>query len=105
MPVMASIEETTATALIERAIALRPLLVEQGAETERNRRYSEEIHRAFTDAGFYRSLIPKRYGGLELDMKSWLRLIAELAHGDIQARSSATATSARRPWQRRRARP
>ena len=64
---------------------LRPLLVEQSAETEARRYYSEEIHRAFEDAGFYRSLIPHRYGGLELDMTNWLRLIAELAHGDIQA--------------------
>jgi 3-hydroxy-9,10-secoandrosta-1,3,5(10)-triene-9,17-dione monooxygenase len=71
--------------LLDRAIALRPLLVEQAAETEARRYYSDEIHRAFDDAGFYRSLIPHRYGGLELDMTNWLRLIAELAHGDIQA--------------------
>ena len=71
--------------LIDRAIALRPLLVEQSAETEARRYYSEEIHRAFDDAGLYRSLIPRRYGGWELDMTNWLRLITEVAHGDIQA--------------------
>ena len=105
--------------LLDRAIALRPLLVEQAAETEARRYYSDEIHRAFDDAGFYRSLIPRRYGGLEFDVTNWLRLIEEVAHGDIQAawgltlaaghslqvgsfwtsrrrpRSSATATSAR----------
>jgi 3-hydroxy-9,10-secoandrosta-1,3,5(10)-triene-9,17-dione monooxygenase len=71
--------------IVERAIALRPLLVEQAAETERKRYYSEEVHEAFDEAGFYRALIPRRYGGLELDMTTWLRLITELAHGDIQA--------------------
>ena len=43
--------------LLDRAIALRPLLIEQSAETEARRYYSDEIHRAFEDAGFYRSLI------------------------------------------------
>ena len=71
--------------MLDRAIALRPLLVEQAAETEARRYYSDEIHRAFDDAGFYRSLIPRRYGGLELDVTIWLRLIEEVAHGDIQA--------------------
>lgn len=75
----------SAREVIDRAIALRPLLIEQGAETERRRFYSEEIHRAFLDSGLYRSLIPRRYGGLELDMAAWLRVIEELAHGDIQA--------------------
>ena len=51
--------------------ALRPLLVEQAAETEARRYYSEEIHRAFDDAGFYRSLMPRRYGGLELDIATY----------------------------------
>src|SRR5829696_9636622 len=71
--------------LLDRATALRPLLVEQAAETEARRYYSDEIHRAFDEAGFYRSLIPRRYGGLELDVTNWLRLIEEVAHGDIQA--------------------
>jgi 3-hydroxy-9,10-secoandrosta-1,3,5(10)-triene-9,17-dione monooxygenase len=75
----------SARELIDRAVALRPLLVEQAADTEARRRYSEEVHRTIERAGLYRCLIPKRYGGFELDMTSWLRLIAELAHGDIQA--------------------
>ena len=75
----------TARELIDRAIALRPLLVEQAAATEERRYYSEEIHAAFGEAGFYRSLIPKRYGGFELPVTDWLRLINEVAHGDIQA--------------------
>ncbi len=77
--------QPSAGELIDRAIALRPLLVEQASETEERRYYSEEIHRAFDEAGLYRSLIPHRYGGWELDMTNWLRLIAELAHGDIQS--------------------
>jgi 3-hydroxy-9,10-secoandrosta-1,3,5(10)-triene-9,17-dione monooxygenase len=75
----------SARELLGRAVALRPLLVEQAAETEARRYYSQEIHRAFGEAGFYRSLIPRRYGGYELPIADWLRLITEVAHGDIQA--------------------
>jgi len=87
---MASIDKAAeptpnARELIDRAIALRPLLIEHAADTEQRRYPSEEIHNAFVEAGLYRSLIPRRYGGFELDMTNWLRLIAELAHGDIQA--------------------
>ena len=87
--------------LLDRAIALRPLLIEQSAETEARRYYSDEIHRAFEDAGFYRSLIPHRYGGLELDMANWLRLIAELARGcpssGVVPRAWPPATRCRSP--------
>ena len=79
--------------IVDRAIALRPRLVEEAAETERRRFYSEEIHRAFDDAGFYASLIPRRYGGLELDAATWLRVITELAHGDIAAAWCLTLAS------------
>jgi 3-hydroxy-9,10-secoandrosta-1,3,5(10)-triene-9,17-dione monooxygenase len=78
-------EAPTARELLERARALRPLLIEEAPATEARRFYSEEIHQAFLEAGFYRSLIPRRYGGFELPMDDWLRLITEVAHGDMQA--------------------
>jgi 3-hydroxy-9,10-secoandrosta-1,3,5(10)-triene-9,17-dione monooxygenase len=71
--------------LVERAIALRPTLAERAAETERLTYYSEETHREFLDAGFYRMLVPRRFGGLELDLPVFLRVILELAAGDMSA--------------------
>jgi 3-hydroxy-9,10-secoandrosta-1,3,5(10)-triene-9,17-dione monooxygenase len=71
--------------LVERAIALRPTLAERAAETEQLTYYSEETHREFLDAGFYRMLVPKRFGGLELDLPVFLRVILELAAGDMSA--------------------
>ncbi len=67
--------------IIERARALRPLLVEQQAATEENGLYSEEIHQAFLDAGFYRMLVPRRYGGYEFDIPTFARVIIEIARG------------------------
>jgi 3-hydroxy-9,10-secoandrosta-1,3,5(10)-triene-9,17-dione monooxygenase len=71
--------------LVERATALRPALAERAAETERLTYYSEETHRDFLDAGFYRMLVPKRFGGLELDLPIFLRVILEVAAGDMSA--------------------
>ena len=73
------------SALVDRATALRTLLIEQAPETERRTYYSEELHEAFDEAGFYRMLVPRRYGGLEVDLGTFLRVIAEVAAGDLSA--------------------
>lgn len=71
--------------MIDRAIALRPLLREQSAETEQRTVPSEEIHQACTDAGFYRLYVPRRYGGYEFGAPTFLRVVQELSRGDISA--------------------
>ena len=73
--------ELTPSQLIARAIALRPKLVERQAETEARRYYSQETHDEFRAAGFYRTLIPRRFGGYEFDFPTFTRLVIELAHG------------------------
>lgn len=73
--------DLTPDELIARAVALRPLLVEQQAETEARRYPSREIFEAFRSAGFYRTLIPRRYGGYEFDLPTFTRIVIELAHG------------------------
>ena len=71
----------TVEELIARADELRPRLIEEQAETERRTYYSQEMHEAFVEAGFYRMLVPKRYGGFELDLGSFWRVIIALARG------------------------
>lgn len=68
--------------LISKAEALRPLLLEQQEASEARGYYSQEIHEAFLDAGFYHILTPKRYGGLEYDLKTFFKVIVEIARGD-----------------------
>ena len=46
--------DLTPQEMIDRAVALRPLLREQSAETEERTCPSQEIHEACVDAGFYR---------------------------------------------------
>jgi 3-hydroxy-9,10-secoandrosta-1,3,5(10)-triene-9,17-dione monooxygenase len=69
--------------LIARAVALRPELVERQADAEERTYYSEEMHRRFLDAGFYRTYVPRRYGGYEFDVKTMTRIQLELARGDM----------------------
>lgn len=67
--------------LVARAVALRPKLVEQQAECEERTYYSEEMHQEFVDAGFYRLYVPRRYGGYEFDVPTFMRVVLELARG------------------------
>ena len=67
--------------LIGRAIALRPKLVEQQAEVEERTYYSQEMHEEFQRAGFYRMFMPRRYGGLEVSVPTFMRVIVEIARG------------------------
>lgn len=67
--------------LIRRAEALRPMLVERQAEAEALSNYAEDVHHVFRDAGFYRMLVPRRYGGLEVGVDIFMRVVTALARG------------------------
>ena len=69
--------------LLERARALRPLFAEQVEETERITHISEELHAKVEEAGLYQLLTPKRYGGHEVDLPTYLKIWAEIARGDM----------------------
>lgn len=73
----ANIRET----IVERARAMIPDLIARQAETEERTYYAPETHAAFTEAGFYRILMPKKFGGLDLDVKTYYRVVIELAKG------------------------
>jgi 3-hydroxy-9,10-secoandrosta-1,3,5(10)-triene-9,17-dione monooxygenase len=74
-------ETPTSAELVERAIALRPKLIAQQAEVEERTYYSAEMHEEFQRAGFYRMFMPRRYGGLEVDVPTFMRVVVELARG------------------------
>jgi 3-hydroxy-9,10-secoandrosta-1,3,5(10)-triene-9,17-dione monooxygenase len=71
--------------LLERARNLRPIVEAQVEETEKLTRISEDLHRRFEQAGFYRMLMPKRYGGLETDLATYVKVWMEIARGDASA--------------------
>ena len=67
--------------LIERARALRPRLYAQQAEGDRLGRIPDDLQQAFLDAGFYRIMTPKMFGGLELEPRVFLEVVMEIARG------------------------
>ena len=52
-------------------------------ETERRTYYSQAMHEEFLDAGFYDLYVPRRYGGLELGVPAYVRVIQEVARGCV----------------------
>jgi 3-hydroxy-9,10-secoandrosta-1,3,5(10)-triene-9,17-dione monooxygenase len=74
--------DLTAPQLIARATAMRDQIRADADAAEQRGTYSEELHRAFTDAGFYRTLQPRKYGGYEFGLDDFFRLVIEIARGD-----------------------
>lgn len=68
-------------ALIERARALRPYLLERQDETDERGTYSPETDQKFKEAGFYRLFLPRRFGGYECDVPTYTRVISAIARG------------------------
>ncbi len=73
--------DLTAREIVARAEALRPALVERQAETEALTWYPEATHQAFLDAGFYRILQPRLFGGYEFDTTTFFKVVMEIARG------------------------
>lgn len=84
MTTTADTRQTTvasAAPLMERATALVPLLRDNAARTEADRRVTEENIQALADAGLFRLAVPRRFGGHETDFRTFLNVTAELARG------------------------
>ena len=64
--------------LVAKASALAPVLADRARQAELDRRISERTDADFRDAGFYRSLQPARYGGMELDYGAQTAFAREL---------------------------
>lgn len=71
----------TPAEIIARAEAIAPTLIGRQAETERRTFYAQDTHEEFARAGFYRILVPRRYGGYEFGTDTFLRVAMALARG------------------------
>jgi alkylation response protein AidB-like acyl-CoA dehydrogenase len=78
--------------LAARARALGPLLAAHAEEGETARRVPEASIQALRDAGVFKTMVPKRYGGYEGSMRSLLEVGSAVAEGDGGAGWVATLT-------------
>jgi 3-hydroxy-9,10-secoandrosta-1,3,5(10)-triene-9,17-dione monooxygenase len=69
--------------MVARAVALRDRLIADQDATERRTYYSREMHDAFLNAGFYHLYVPRRYGGYEFDVPTYVRVVREIARGCV----------------------
>ena len=67
--------------VVARAERIAATLVHRQAETEQRTFYAEDTHAAFAEAGFYRLLVPRRYGGYEFGADTFMRVAMALARG------------------------
>jgi 3-hydroxy-9,10-secoandrosta-1,3,5(10)-triene-9,17-dione monooxygenase len=77
--------DLTPQELIARASALKPLLRRQQAENDERGYYSPELHQAFLNAGLYRIVQPRMFGGYEFDIVTFYRAMLEISHGHPSA--------------------
>src|SRR3546814_4561716 len=68
--------------VIARARGMRDRIRGVQREHEQLGTYSPEIHAAFTEARLYDILRPRRYGGLELGLKTFFRVACEISRAD-----------------------
>jgi len=68
--------------LVTRAVELAPLLAEHAAEAEQLRRPVDAVIDALRESGVFRLMVPRKYGGLEFDLDTFLEVGLALAEGD-----------------------
>jgi alkylation response protein AidB-like acyl-CoA dehydrogenase len=62
------VTDLPAEGLLERVRALRPLIAERAADAELRRKPDDDVIEALKATGVFRSLVPKRFGGYEIDL-------------------------------------
>lgn len=80
---MTGTSEVTAEQLIGRAKAMIPALAAGADQHSQDRRVSAETIAAMKEAGFFRVLQPKRWGGYEMDPRVFAEIQMALAQGDM----------------------
>src|SRR5882724_4539041 len=85
-------EEAVAQApdVVARAAALRPKLRERATETDQLARLPESTVADLEEAHLFEITTPRRYGGLQLDVRTYMDAMMELGRGDASVSWVAT---------------
>src|SRR5271165_83788 len=82
---------------LDRVRSLLPVLRERASYAEKLRRLPDETFKDFQDAGLFRCLQPKRYGGYELDPEIFYQAIIEVGTVCGSRAAFACAAAGRSP--------
>lgn len=84
--------QLTPSEILSRVRALKPLIAENAQETENQRRPVPEVWKALCKTGAFYHFMPKRFGGLEFDVESFLDIMLEVGEACPSTCWSATFT-------------
>lgn len=73
--------DLTPAQLIARATALIPMLRAQQEEADALGHYTQEVHEAILRGGLYRTLQPRRFGGYQFSVGTFLEIVRQLSIG------------------------
>src|SRR5580658_7223507 len=73
--------DVDAQPLVQAAAALKPVLRKYHEEIEREQRMPPALVEQLREAGFYKMVIPRSLGGLQVDTLTYLRVVEQLAEG------------------------
>jgi alkylation response protein AidB-like acyl-CoA dehydrogenase len=82
---MTILEAPAADAVLAAAIRLRPSIAAAAADIERERRVPQEIMNAIQDAGIFRMLLPREFGGGQVELPVAVAVTTEIARTDASA--------------------
>ena len=71
----------TPNGLVNRTVALKPLLAANSREAERLRRPVDAVWEALRASGIFYHFVPKMYGGLEFGVDAFIDAMLPLAEG------------------------
>ncbi|OPX05005.1 acyl-CoA dehydrogenase family protein [Mycobacterium sp. AT1] len=78
-------DRPTRVELLDRAVALQPLLRSRAADGELHRRTPDDVVQAMTSAGLFRLRTPRRFGGYGADVRTMLDVTSALGEADGSA--------------------
>ena len=81
-PVTVDADEPSPELLLRRVAELRPLLRGNAAQAETDRRVPDENIEALRAADVFRIMQPRRWGGLETDFSTFMKVSEEIGRGD-----------------------
>ena len=76
-----SVEAADRDTLMARARDIRPLLEKHASQTDSLRRLPDEVVRALRDHGLCRLMVPKRHGGYQTSIRTYIEVMAEVGRG------------------------
>ena len=77
----AELDTLTPEELVRRTTALKPLLAKHASACERGRRPVTEVWNAIRKTGCFYHFVPKKYGGLEFDVGTFIDAMLPLSEG------------------------